>query len=148
MPINRTTNNNLLTPGFWVDPHTLIRGVGGQIYWTDVPAGYINSSTGKKEIPAGKIMVELTTGLGIGKLVPNDATSAAAATKAVLLHTSAQEDEKQAAESGYGTLVGGNIYENLLPDAAGGPPRVISGALKTLLNAGGQWIFSVRQETR
>jgi hypothetical protein len=143
--IRRTFSNNM-SPSFLVDSQHVTRGVGGQIDWANVPVAYQNANNNnKKEIPAGKVMCELAS----GKLVPFDSPAAAAITKAVLLATSAIEDERQAAISGYGTIVAANVYENMLPDATvAGPPRTLTAPVKTQLNAGGQWIFSNRIETR
>lgn len=50
-----------------------------------------------------------------------------------LLATHAYENSTTAALSGYGLCIGAIVYENLLPDATGGPPATLAGAIKTEL---------------
>lgn len=64
--------------------------------------------TGKKKVPAGTPMAEDATN---HKIFPRTATAAATG----LLATDALEDDRSAALTGYGVLVGGVIYQNLLP---------------------------------
>ena len=71
--------------------------------------------------------------LGAGKVSPRVVTTNPAVG---MLETSALEDDPVAAKSGYGMIVGGRLYENLLPDATGSP-KVLASAIKTELAASG-----------
>ncbi len=51
-----------------------------------------------------------------------------------ILETNAHQHSRTDALSGYSLLVGGNFYENLLPGAAGIPPRILA-AERTELEA-------------
>ncbi|NJK44802.1 MAG: hypothetical protein HC933_11420 [Pleurocapsa sp. SU_196_0] len=128
----RTSYLALAAAGFLVDSRTATAGTGGQIDWANVPASYLDSSSGKKFLPAGKVVVELAS----GKLVPHDSPAAAAATKAVLLTTSALEGEKEAALSGYGTVVAG---ERLREPVAGRCWWSASGAFRRAQNPLERW---------
>jgi hypothetical protein len=130
MPMRTTTFPT--RPGPIVDPHSITRGSGRQIDWAAVASGRINANTGKKEIAPYTVMCEVAS----GKIIPR-ADRAGAETATCLLEAGAVEDEPTAALSGYGIIVGGIFYENLLPDAAGGPPKVLPTAYKTELQAAG-----------
>jgi hypothetical protein len=144
--MNHQSFPNTIRPGFIVDFQSMDQGVGGQISWAEVPDAY-KDPAGYKNIPAGKVMVVVPTGLTAGKLVPHDSTAAAGATEFCLLTSGAYENSKVAAISGYGTIVGGVIYENLLPDSSGSP-RVIAAPLKTGLNNSGKFTWQRRAESR
>ncbi|MFW6182845.1 MAG: hypothetical protein ACOC8X_03540 [Chloroflexota bacterium] len=64
-----------------------------------------------KVIPAGTIMAELSS----GKLIPREAVTGSEEATHILAASAAEEDV--AGSTGYGVLVGGAIYQNLLPDA-------------------------------
>lgn len=85
------------------------------------------NGTGAKTLAAGKVIVELTS----GKIAPrSDRPGSEEA--AGILETNAIENDISAALSGYGVIVGGVIYENLLPDAtAGATTGVLPTAYKT-----------------
>jgi len=117
--------------GFVLDHNSMEHNSGRQIDWANVGAGYIDATTGKKVIPAGTIMGEL---LGGGKISPRVVATNPAT---CMLVANAVEGAQEHAKSGYGCYVGGVVYENLLPDAAGGPPKVLAAAFKTELNAAG-----------
>jgi hypothetical protein len=68
----------------------------------------IVAGSGKKRLPAGTVVREVTAG---GKLAPNGA----GATPVGILATDAEEDHPAHAASGYGVIVKGVIYSNLLP---------------------------------
>lgn len=87
--------------------------------------------TGAKTIPAGTVMCQLSG----GKAVPR-AVRPGSETAAYLLETTATEGDKAAALSGYGMIIGGAIYENLLPEASGSP-ATISSTYKTELQTAG-----------
>jgi hypothetical protein len=146
MAVRRQNLQNLATPGFLVDYHSMIIGTGRQIDWAKTPVSYVDPVTGKKRIPAGKIVVTLPSGLA----VPHDSTDADAATSTdvALLTTSADEEywKVDSSMTGYGTIKGGVIYENMLPDSTGNP-KVIPTALRNRLLASGQFVFEQRVHT-
>jgi hypothetical protein len=123
----RTTRTHS-TPNFVVDPHTLVRNSGRQIDWDAVGAEY--EREGRKFIPAGTPVGETAGGEGNQILVaPN------AAAPVGLLASDAIEGDRSAAKTGYGVLIGGVIYRNLLPVA-------LSGANETALrDAGAYFVF-------
>jgi hypothetical protein len=86
--------------------------------------------SGDKVLPAGTVVGEL---LGTGKVSPRVASTNPAVG---FLETDAVENDPIAAKSGYGMIVGGVLYENLLPDASGSP-KVLASAIKTELNTAG-----------
>jgi hypothetical protein len=87
------------------------------------------AGSGSKYLPAGKCMAGDAT--GDGPLTPSVTSSATC-----LLATDAWEDSRDAAISGYGIIVGGVIYENMLPDATGTPKRLPAAARTALQTAG------------
>jgi hypothetical protein len=86
---------------------------------------------GSKVIPAGTVMAALASGL----VIPRAAVTGAETAIGILV-SSANEGSRSDAKSGYGLLIGGAIYENLLPEAAGSP-AVIDSDWKTELQAAG-----------
>jgi hypothetical protein len=90
--------------------------------------------SGPKSIPAGTAMGSKLNidASGPGKLSPRIVTTNPAV---CLLATDAIEDAAEHALSGYGVYVGGPVYENLLPDASGGPPATLAAGIKTELAA-------------
>lgn len=122
------TTLNLSRPGFVADQHSVERTDGVQIDWANVSAAYLDSVTGNKVLPAGTVVGTL---LGAGKVSPRVAVTNPAA--AILISTAIQND-RSAAKSGYGIYKGGVLYETLLPDAAGSP-KTLPAAFKTELNA-------------
>jgi hypothetical protein len=145
--LNRTNISNPIKPFFLVDYHSYDQGVGCQISWADVPDSYKDAS-GNKFLPAGKIVVHLTTGANAGKAVPSDSVAVVGGdTDYTILISSANEKDYNDAASGYGTCVSGVLYENLLPDSSGNP-KVLAPALKTKLVASGKYIFQTRAESR
>lgn len=91
----------------------------------------IVGGSGSKVVPAGTVMAELSS----GKLVPR-AIRPGSETAIGILETNATEDSRTDALSGYGLIVGGVLYENLLPEASGSP-AVINSTYKTELQAAG-----------
>jgi hypothetical protein len=88
------------------------------------------AGTGAKFIPAGKAMVEVSN-----KLVPR-ANRPGSENNIGFLETDAIEGEISAAKTGYGLIIGGVLFENLLPDATGGTTGTLPDAYKTeLVNA-------------
>lgn len=116
-------------PGFIADYASIVRlPTGRQIDWANVTN---TDAEGRKYLPAGTAVGDL---LGSGKLRPRVVTTNPAIG---LLETNAYEDDKAAAASGYGVIIGGVVYENLLPDATGGPPATLAAAIKTELQTTG-----------
>lgn len=112
----RTNVTGLAGPGFAADRASIDLNTGRQIDWDNVPAGYANSD-GKKVLPAGKAVSEMAD----GRLVPRvdqDIVANPDRTAVGLLATVAVEGEKQAALTGYGVVIGGVVYTELLPDNA------------------------------
>lgn len=101
---------------------------------------------GGKVLRAGTVMGDLADATASGgvtrRLRPRVATTNPAM---CILATDASEDSDVDAMSGYGILTGGNFYENLLPDATGGPPAALPAAFKTELGA--RFAFFTYQDT-
>lgn len=117
--------------GAIVDGKSIDRNNGRQIDWASVNASRINATTNKKEIKAFTVMCELAS----GKVIPR-ADRTGAETASMILETNAIEDDPTAALSGYGMIIGGSLYENLLPDSTGSP-KVLPAAYKTELQTAG-----------
>jgi hypothetical protein len=90
------------------------------------------AGSGSKFLPAGTPMGGGASYLGGGPLWPRSATNPAVC----LLATDAWEDGRTAAITGYGAILGGVIYENLLPTATGSPKRLPSAVRTELQTAG------------
>ncbi len=128
------TNYTPSRPRFVADEKSITRVPGGrQIDWANVTAGAgvvpALNANGKKWLKAGTAVGDL---LSTGKLRPRVVTTNPAIG---LLETDAVEDD--AILTGYGVITGGNVFENWLPDATGGPPATLPAAIKTELNAAG-----------
>lgn len=131
-------------PVFIADPHSIDRNQGRQIDWASVPASYADPNTGKKILPAGKIMVEISTGPTAGMLTTR-AERPNAETASCILETQANEGELSASLSGYGCIVGGVLFGNLLPDSA----NAAFGTFQTELQASGPgYRFETYADTR
>jgi hypothetical protein len=87
---------------------------------------------GKKRVAAGTVMVIVAA---TGKMVPRSARPGAE-TAVGIIETDADEDSKSDSKSGYGLIVGGVVYENLLPDATGSP-KVLPTDYKTEMQTAG-----------
>lgn len=134
----RTTSAISRLP-FVADPHSIIRNSGRQIDWANVSA---TNADGKKVVYAGTVVGEL---LGTGKVSPRVVTTNPAVG---VMETTAIQGELVAALSGYGIIVGGHLYENMLPDATG-TPKTLAAAIKTeLKNNGYAWSFETYSDNR
>src|ERR1051325_1119045 len=102
--------------GAIVDGSSIDRNNGRQISLADVNVSRKNATTGKKEIPAFTVMAELSS----GKVIPR-ADVSGAETAGMIMETNAIEDDPTASLSGYGMIIGGSLYETLLPDSTGSP---------------------------
>src|SRR5689334_22145888 len=117
----RSNFNNSLA-SFIADPASIEQIPGRVVNWDAVDDAFIVASTGKKKLPAGTIVGELADGRicedgGSDTTVsPTDSAS----TLGILL-TDANEDALEEALTGYGILVGGVLFDNLLPDSSGDP---------------------------
>lgn len=137
--MGRTTFSNSL-PAFIADPGFIRREpLGRQIKWAAVSDTFKDATTGKKRIKAGKIMSLVAN----GQMIPYGGTDATVSpdetpTTAIgLLASEANEDAPAEALSGHGVITGGVVWENLLPDAEGGPPLALAAGEKTALTNGG-----------
>jgi hypothetical protein len=94
------------------------------------------TSTGRRVL-AGTVVDLLSS----GKVVPSSLATGGVSAYGIL-ETNANEDSETDAATGYGVLVSGSFYENMLPDNDGGTPPAIPSAYKTeLLARGGFWLF-------
>ena len=107
----------------WIaDAHSImLHGGGAQIdFTTFVDAKF--GTAGTRKIPSGTVC-----GLNVsGRAIPWTTGVA------LLLRSDAYEDSPTAAISGYGFVTGGNVYEAVLPDAAG-TPKVLTAPQKAAL---------------
>lgn len=127
---------------FIADPASISQNTGRQIDWANVST--TDPATGKKYIPAGTACGELLS--TNGTISPRVVTTNPAT---CILLTAAYEDDPSAAATGYGCLVGGVLFENLLPQASGGPPKTLAAAIKTeLANAGCFFTWEKYSDTR
>lgn len=106
--MGRTTSYVSL-PGFVADPASVDRNTGIVINWTNVDAGR-KDANGKKTIQAGTIMAQESG----GKWIPRADVARGGEVAGGILETTAVEGERVAALSGYGCIIGGAIYRNLL----------------------------------
>lgn len=95
---------------------------------------YSGGGTNAKFIPAGTVMVELTS----GKTVPR-AVRPGAETAQFILETDAAEDQESNALTGFGHMADAYVFENLLPEATGSPAVLPAGWLTELRAFGGSW---------
>ena len=96
------------SPGYVVDFYSLERTNGRQIDWANVPDAF-KGSDGIKRIPGGSIVKVQSD----GTIIPASGNSGTV--KEILLEAQS-EDSKVTSLSGVGTIVGGVLYEDLLPD--------------------------------
>lgn len=95
-------------------------------------ATYVVSQSGDKVLKAGIAVSQLTN----GKIVPRAVSTGAGAIGAIgLMLTPAIENSKGDSLSGYGIVVGGVIYENLLPE-------VITSYKTELETNGMSWVWA------
>lgn len=136
-----TTSTNAL-PAFIVDRQSIEQRPGRQIAWDLVSDTYIDATTGKKRLKAGTVVSEFVGGDYIGQVaeygaVDDISSPGETATAVGILISEANEDDPAEALTGYGLLVGGVLFDNLLPDAAGGPPKTIGSTKKNALATAG-----------
>lgn len=145
----RTEERVISQPPFVVDWSSLERSTGRQVDWANVGPEFTDPTTGRKRIPAGTPVGELLS--GDGRVSPRVAVTNPAVG---IMETACEEgrpgeNARQDAKSGYGMIVGGVLYENLLPAAVGGPPALLPAAVKTeLRDAGCTFKFDLYQDNR
>lgn len=108
------TSQYVSTPSFIADPASVDRSTGRQIDWDNVPSSFAGAD-GKKVIPAGHRVYETED----GKIVPepgDDGDGNPVNELIGLIETNAIEGDNSAALSGYGVIVGGVVYTELLPE--------------------------------
>lgn len=106
----RRTEQSISHPTFIADLASIDRSTGRQIDWTNVSQSFVDATTGRKVLPAGLRVYSTAS----GKVV--DADGVGAVTLLGLLETSAEEGDRTAALSGYGVILGGVVYLELLPE--------------------------------
>lgn len=125
------TYQNIARPPFVADWDSVTRDSGHTIDWANVPAGATYGVAGSRVVPAGTAMGELLS--GNGRISPRVLTTNPAT---CLLATEARENSEVDNRGGYGVILGGVIYENLLPEATGSP-KTLAAAVKTELQTAG-----------
>jgi len=127
-------------PGFIQDHGSVVRSQGRQIDWANVPDSYKNGD-GVKVLPAGTVVGDtLDAVANRGAVSPRVVTTNPAIG---ILETTAVEGESHAALSGYGVIIGGSIFGNLLP---GGMPA--AAVITELRAAGYAWHFATYSDVR
>lgn len=137
-----TTDYRNAIPSFIADHGSTAKRPGVNIKWSAVNDSFKDAETGKKRFKAGQLMSILSDGQMI-EYGGTDASASPDETPTVahgLLASEAVEDAPAESMSGHGLYVRGIVYENLLPDASGGPPKVLSAGEKTAL-ADGDCLF-------
>ncbi len=113
-----TTTTRQLSRAQWlVDWANAPRDLGAQIDWASVDPARVDAQ-GKKYVPDGTIMARIASN---GKLIPRRDVAArgnALGTEVAvgILLGEAGESDRNDALTGYGLILGGVVYNNLLPD--------------------------------
>lgn len=118
--------------------------VGDTVYITGANLAYVNGEKTVATVPTANTFTFTATGA--------DATATGTITAAWrvcgILETNATENSPTDSLSGYGVIVGGVVYDNLLPDSTG-TPKVLPAEYKTELAEVGTGISYVQyQDTR
>lgn len=118
--------------------------VGDVVYIAGSNLSYVNGQKTVATVPTADTFTYAAVGAdatATGTITSNRVAKGITATNAT-------ENSKSDSASGYGTIVGGNLYENLLPEATG-TPKVLDAQVKTELNAAGTgFAFEQYQDTR
>jgi hypothetical protein len=116
MPV---TNSYQLSRAQWlVDWENSPRDLGAQIDWDSVDPARVDAN-GRKYVPDGTIMARIAAS---GKVIPRrdvalaEGNAAGTETAVGILIGQANESDRTDALTGYGLLLGGVVYGNLLPD--------------------------------
>lgn len=128
------TSQYVSTPSFIADPASVDRSTGRQIDWDNVPSSFAGAD-GKKVIPAGHRVYETVE----GKILP---VTQAEDPVFGLIETNAIQDDKSAALSGYGVIVGGVVYTELLPE------ELVAEDLEVLAEVGTGFAFETYSDSR
>lgn len=128
------TSQYVSTPSFIADPASVDRSTGRQIDWDNVPSSFAGAD-GKKMIPAGHRVYETAE----GKILP---VTQAEDPVFGLIETNAIQDDKSAALSGYGVIVGGVVYTELLPE------ELAAEDLEALAEVGTGFAFETYSDSR
>lgn len=128
------TSQYVSTPSFIADPASVDRSTGRQIDWDNVPSSFAGAD-GKKVIPAGHRVYETAE----GKILP---VTQAEDPVFGLIETNAIQDDKSAALSGYGVIVGGVVYTELLPE------ELAAEDLEALAEVGTGFAFETYSDSR
>lgn len=101
--------------------------------------------TGAKRFPAGTCICEDAN----GKIFPRADKGGGSETAYGFCETDVSEDSPTDASTGYGVIRGGSLFENMLPDAVGGPPKALPADYKTEMAANGaQFMFDTYADSR
>lgn len=139
------TSRNAMTPGFYADPASIDHNNGRQIDWDAVPnAAPFLDEAGVKFVPAGTAMSELADGK-IAPRVSIDVVANPTQTAIGLLASSARFGDHSAARTGYGVVIGGAVFEDLLPDSGDAEWAAIAAELK---DAGTGFSFQTYEDSR
>jgi hypothetical protein len=113
--------------------------VGEQIYVSGASLSYVNGVKTIASVPDADTITFAATGSNASAT----GTILASRVATEILETDATDLNQAEAYTGYGSLVGGVLYENLLPDATG-TPKVLPSEYKTEL-ASADCTFKFRQ---
>lgn len=126
-------------PDFLVEHHNAARSPGRKVDWSAFDATYENKY-GNKELKAGTV-VSLDD--ATGKIIPRNTGNSDLAEG--LLASSANENSDHDSLSGYGLIIGGHVYENML-HLDGGSLSTIKTELENSSDYG--WIFETYADDR
>lgn len=118
--------------------------VGEQVYISGSNLAYANGLVTIATVPDADTFTYAATGsnaTATGTIVVSRAATA-------ILETDAQQSNLSEAYSGYGALVGGVLYANLLPDATGTPKVLPAQYVTELKNAGCTFKYAQYADTR
>lgn len=128
-----TVTNYQVSRAQWlVDWENAPRDLGHQIDWESVDPARVDAN-GKKYVPDGAIMAKLAS----GKVIPRrdvaltEGNALGTETAAGILIGQANEGDRSDALTGYGLLIGGIVYNNLLYDFGQGALATWKGELET-----------------
>lgn len=108
----------------------------------DAQAKYTGTPSGTKQIPAGTVMCRLASKMCVPRAIRPGSETAIG-----LLATDASQDDMSAAKSGFGLLLGGAVYENLLPDFSNGSWATFKSEMQTA-GVGTGFAFLTYEDTR
>lgn len=118
--------------------------VGEQLYISGGSLAYANGLVVVATVPDASTFTYAATGANASAT----GTIVASRVATEILETDATDQNLAESYSGYGSLVGGILFENLLPDASG-TPKVLPAQYKTeLKNAGATFKFVQYADTR